>query len=106
MSYLSHRLQPVLSSRTSLAGFLWNPAPEYRRQIIEFHRFRDIIIHPRGQDSLTIPLHGVGGHRNDGCVSVDTLTLANGDGGLKTIHAGHLTVHQYGSIWCAHQSFD
>ena len=64
-------------------------------QLVDAQRFRDILVHSRGQAPFSVALHRVCGHRDDGCVTPGfAFEIANLFRGGQAVHAGHLYVHQ------------
>ena len=52
-----------------------------------------MIVHASGQALFAIPVHGVGGHGNDGKFGKSRIG-ANGLGGGDAVHDGHLHIHE------------
>ena len=58
-------------------------------------RFRDVAIHATSQATFLVALHGVGSQRNDERMSAARFFFfADQSGRFKTIHLGHLHIHQ------------
>ena len=59
------------------------------------NRFGDVVVHSGSEASLAVAGHGVGGHRDDRDVPARAFFLLPDErGGFKTIHLGHLHIHE------------
>jgi hypothetical protein len=53
-----------------------------------------VVVHAGVKATLTISLHGVGGHGDDDDVAIWRLGAADLFGGLVAVHNGHLAIHE------------
>src|SRR5690349_18135647 len=59
---------------------LWLPAHQGSVQLLERKRLAQVVIHPRYQTLLTVPLHSVCREGNDGHMRLHRLCFAGADG--------------------------
>jgi len=76
------------------------------QQTTAAHGFPDILIHTRIQYLLTIAVHGMGGHGDDGDLGYFTLHGTNNLGGLHPVHFRHGNVHKDEVVRELAQGFD
>ena len=64
-------------------------------KVFRTNGFRNVVIHSHFQTSLPVPLHRMGGHRNNGKMYSGLLFFFPNDrSSFKSIHLGHLYVHE------------
>ena len=75
-------------------------ANEHVQNRLSADGFGNVVVHAHGETLLPIPLHGVGGHRDDGQVTAFLrgrrllAHLPDASGGLVPVHARHLAIHE------------
>src|SRR5688572_13583927 len=91
---LSTRSSSSASSKVLAIAHLLQYPFDLGEQNVFLYGLGDVPVHARFETHLAVPLHGVGGHCDDGESRSATLSCADGACGVEAIDFGHLDVHE------------
>ena len=74
-------------------------ASQCRIELFDVHRFWNVIIHSRLQTALSVALHRIRRHADDGRVTGGAFPIADFRCRLVPVHEWHLAIHQHRGAW-------
>src|SRR5262249_44765567 len=82
------------------------PAGQHALEFFGSNRLGEVVVHSRGETTLPVTLHSVGGHGDDRYFGRRSIQIPNGQGRLVAIHHRHHAIHEDDVVGVAGDQLD